>query len=96
MTYTFSPTRYKPISLVRYFTVPRRHMAYLKFVMEAYEGLATLSTADKLNCIVRVSWDSSSTPALEGLLRALQQEIELVETPPLPEEEAGAQQPDRV
>jgi hypothetical protein len=64
---------------VRFFTLPRRHMTFFKFIMEAYEGLATLSTADKLNGIVRLSWDCRSTSDLEQLLSALQQEIQLVE-----------------
>ena len=67
---------------VRFFTLPRHHMTYFKFITEAYEGLATLSTADKMNCIVRLSWDCRSTTDVEQLLRSLQDEIELVETPP--------------
>lgn len=66
---------------VRFYTLPRRHMTYFKFITEAYEGLATLSTADKLNCIVRLSWDCRSTADVEQLLRSLQHEIELLEAP---------------
>lgn len=73
----------EPPQCVRFFTLPRRHMAYFKFVVEAYEGLATLTTADKLNSIVRLSWDCRSTADVEQLLQALQHEIDLVEVPPV-------------
>ena len=98
MKYTFPSQEDIPRPCVRFFVVQRRHMAYFKFILEAYEGLATLSTADKLNCIVRMSWDCLNTPAVEQLLSSLRQEIDIVETmAPLPEytgdEQAAGQQP---
>ncbi|SNB48106.1 DUF4911 domain-containing protein [Geobacter sp. DSM 9736] len=64
---------------VRHFRIMRRELIYLKFIMEAYEGLATLSTADKLNGIVRISYDPAFAPDVEDLLSALQQETGMVE-----------------
>lgn len=92
MKYTSTSQEAIPQQCVRFFVVQRRHMAYFKFILEAYEGLATLSTADKLNCIVRMSWDCLNTPAVEKLLFSLRQEIDIVETTaPLPENAGDAQ-----
>jgi hypothetical protein len=64
----------------RFFRVDRRDLVYLKFIMEAHEGLATLSTADKIESIVRVTYHDCCSLAVESMLAALQKEIVLTET----------------
>ena len=41
-------------SLARYFRVSRHDLVYLKFILEAYEGLAVLSTIEREGAIVRI------------------------------------------
>jgi Domain of unknown function (DUF4911) len=69
-------------SAARYFQVNRRDLVYLKFILEAYEGLATLSTVDREGAIVRVGYPRCFSRDVHALLHALGKEIELRETPP--------------
>ena len=39
---------------LRYFKVRHRDMVYLKFIMEAYEGMNVMSTVDNGNGIIRI------------------------------------------
>jgi hypothetical protein len=71
-------------SHARYFRVERRDLAYLKFILEAYEGLALLSTVDPEGAVVRISDTGFFGTDLDGLMQALSREIELKEVP-LPE-----------
>ena len=70
------------LTVTRYFRVSRREMVYLKFITEAYEGLLTVSTVDKLGGVVRISYPACSRQDAEGLLLALAGEIPLEETEP--------------
>lgn len=63
----------------RYFHIMGRDLVYLKFIMEAYEGIATLSTADKKNSIVVVMYSDFFAGTVNNVLEALGQEIALVE-----------------
>jgi len=68
----------------RYFLVDRRELAYLKFIIEAYEGLAVLSTVEKEGAVVKLTSPSSLTADLDLLLAALSREISITETVPPP------------
>jgi hypothetical protein len=72
--------------IVRYFQLDRRQLVYLKFIQEAYEGLSFMSTADRQQCIVRISYQPAVAADMEGLLTALAGEIALQEVaaPPPP------------
>lgn len=39
----------------RYFRVNRRDMVYLKFILEAYEGMNVMSTVDNAAGIIRIA-----------------------------------------
>ena len=39
----------------RYFQVNRRDMVYLKFILEAYEGMSVMSTVDNATGIIRIA-----------------------------------------
>lgn len=71
-------------TITRYFRVSRRELVYLKFITEAYEGLLTVSTVDRLEGIVTISYPDCSAGDAEHLLLALAGEIPLEEvaTPP--------------
>lgn len=63
----------------RYFQLPRRELVYLKFILEAFEGLSTLSTVDNRAGIVKVSYPACFAADMTGLLAALAGEIPLAE-----------------
>lgn len=66
----------------KYFRVDRRELAYLKFIVEAYEGLAVLSTVDREGSVVKLTAPSALEADLDLLLAALAQEITMTETVP--------------
>ncbi len=63
----------------RYFTVRRRDIAYLRFIIESYDGLATLSTVDGRNGTVSLSMPPCFADEVNGLVRALEKEIGIKE-----------------
>lgn len=65
----------------RCFKVNRKDIAYLHFIVESYEGLATLSTVDGRNGIVLLSVPAGFTAEAELLLRGLKDEITITEIP---------------
>ena len=68
----------------RYFLLDRRDVAYLKFILEGYEGLTTLSTLERTGdqALVSMTTLPCSAADLEGLINALRTEITLTETMP--------------
>jgi hypothetical protein len=56
-------------------------LVYLKFILEAYEGLAVLSTVEREGAIVRICYPYFSAEDVDRLLQALGGEIELQEVP---------------
>jgi phage tail protein X len=68
-------------SHARYFRVERHDLVYLKFILEAYEGLAVLSTVDREGAIVRIGYPHFSACDVDALLQALAGEIDLQEVP---------------
>lgn len=65
--------------ITRHFRVERRDLVYLKFIVEAYEGLATLSTADRERGIVVITYHRYFAEDIDALLNALGTEIALQE-----------------
>lgn len=65
--------------VIRYFRVDRRDLVYLKFILEAYEGLSTMSTADRAEGIVRISSPAWAADDIRELLFFLAGEIRLTE-----------------
>ncbi len=55
----------------RYFRVNRRDMVYLKFILEAYEGMNVMSTVDNANGIIRISVMPGFEQDMDGLLAEL-------------------------
>lgn len=68
-----------PEAVVRYFKVGRRDLVYLKFILEAYEGMSTLSTVEPHGVIVRLSIPSGFEADLESLLDALRADMPFTE-----------------
>ena len=68
----------------RFFRIERRDLAYLKFVIEAYDGLAVVSTVDRDGPLIRIQTTPSLVAELDRLLIALAQEIAMTESAPPP------------
>ncbi len=66
-------------SSVRYFHVDRGDLVYLKFVLEAYEGMSTMSTVDQQSGIVRIICEGWAADDMGALIESLSREIRLVE-----------------
>jgi hypothetical protein len=66
----------------RYFRLDRRDLVYFKFILEAYEGLTTLSTVEKEGVTVVVTAPPDFRDEVDHLLRALGGEIRLTEVVP--------------
>ncbi|HLO25052.1 MAG TPA: DUF4911 domain-containing protein [Geobacteraceae bacterium] len=69
-------------SYKKFFRVDRRELAYLKFIIEAYDGLAVLSTVEREGAVVSVTSPSCQAAELNLLLEALSREIVMIETEP--------------
>ena len=67
--------------VTRYFQLNRHDMAYLKFTIEAYDGLATLTTVDGRSGTVSITSPIGFAAETDALLRAITTEIPLTELP---------------
>jgi hypothetical protein len=65
----------------RYFRVARHDLVYLKFILEAYEGLCVMSTVERESAIVRIGYPKTAEADMDGLLEALAKEIRFDEIP---------------
>jgi hypothetical protein len=59
----------------RYFRLRRRDIAYFKFIIESYEGMAVVRTKDRQEAIVELmvapGWEKDLEEILEGLRREI-------------------------
>jgi len=55
----------------RYFRVNRRDMVYLKFILEAYEGMNVMSTVDNADGIIRIAIMPGFEDDMDALLADL-------------------------
>lgn len=63
----------------RYYQLASRDMVYMKFILEAYEGLSTMSTIDGKRGIVRVNYPLPFAGDMAALMEALSAEIAVTE-----------------
>lgn len=69
------------------YRTPRQQIAYLRFVLESYDGLAFIRTLDSRQALVEIAYPPSRRVDAEALLRSLAAELPLEETePPSPED----------
>jgi len=57
----------------------RRDIAYVKYILEGYEGLATITTVDKDKSVVQLSILPDFAYDVDGILEALKEEIDIYE-----------------
>jgi hypothetical protein len=63
----------------RYYQLASRDLVYMKFILEAYEGLSTMSTVDGKRGIVRVNYPVAFAADIAALMEALAKEIAVTE-----------------
>lgn len=66
----------------RYYQLPRAEIAYLRFTLESYDGLAFQRTLDSAAGLVEIIWPTERTQDAEALLAALAEEIDWREVAP--------------
>lgn len=69
-----------PDDIVRYFQVNRHDLVYLKFILEAYEGMSTMTTVKRDGAIVRLTIPSGFAEDMQELLAEIASDIPLHET----------------
>jgi len=57
--------------IYRYFKVAHRDMVYLKFILEAYEGMNVMSTVDNKAGIIRIAIMEGFESDMDSLLAEL-------------------------
>ncbi|MBW2558455.1 MAG: DUF4911 domain-containing protein [Deltaproteobacteria bacterium] len=57
----------------------RRNIAYIKYILEGYEGLATITTVDRDKSVIQLSILPDFASDVDGILEALKREIAIYE-----------------
>ena len=63
--------------IFRYFKVRHRDMVYLKFILEAYEGMNVMSTVDNVAGIIRIVIMEGFEDDMDGLLAELRRQVSM-------------------
>jgi hypothetical protein len=63
--------------IFRYFKVRHRDMVYLKFILEAYEGMNVMSTVDNVAGIIRIAIMEGFEADMDGLLAELGRQVSM-------------------
>jgi len=61
--------------ILRYFRVAHRDMVFLKFILEAYEGMNVMSTVDNRAGIIRIAVMAGFEADMDRLLAELGQQV---------------------
>jgi hypothetical protein len=61
--------------IYRYFKVLHRDMVFLKFILEAYEGMNVMSTVDNKVGIIRIAIMEGFEADMDGLLADLGRQV---------------------
>lgn len=61
--------------ICRYFKVRHKDMVYLKFILEAYEGMNVMSTVDNVAGIIRIAIMEGFEADMDGVLAELGQQV---------------------
>lgn len=70
----------------RYYQLANRDIVYMKYILEAHEGLTTMSTVDGKRGIVRVNYPVCFAETVDEMMRALAGEITVTEVTEVTEE----------
>ncbi len=61
----------------RYFRLHRKDIAYFKFIIESYEGMAVVRTKDPYEAVVELMVAPGWEKDVEGVLEGLRKEIRI-------------------
>lgn len=67
--------------LKSYYSLPRRQIGYLRFILESYDGLAFVSTLDNRQALVEIAYPASRCEDAQALLAALVEECAMTAVP---------------
>ncbi len=73
----------------RFYRIDRRDISYLRFILEAYDGMAVLTTRDAAKGIVRITIAPGCEMLVDDVISALARAEEIF-IEPLPGEDANA------
>jgi hypothetical protein len=76
-------------AICRYFRVKHRDMVYLKFILEAYEGMNTMSTVDNVAGIIRIAVMPGFGEDMDALLAELGGHVTMEPVSPTPQSPAS-------
>lgn len=68
-------------SIKKYYRVDRREISFLKFILEAYDGLAILTTVDSKKGIVVINIAPGCEADVKMILQDLKQNVMIEELP---------------
>ncbi|MDD2365798.1 MAG: DUF4911 domain-containing protein [Desulfuromonadaceae bacterium] len=70
-------TNHDDSMICRYFKVAHRDMVFLKFILEAYEGMNVMSTVDNKSGIIRIAIMPGFVDEMNGLLAELSRDVNM-------------------
>ncbi len=73
--------------LKSYYSLHRRQIGYLRFILESYDGVAFVRTLDNRQALVEIAYPASRREDAEGLLAALVEECHMTAVAPPPASE---------
>ena len=76
-------------AICRYFRVKHRDMVFLKFILEAYEGMNTMSTVDNVAGIIRIAVMTGFVEDMDALLAELGGQVTMEPVSPISPSPAG-------
>jgi hypothetical protein len=62
-------------TILKYYRIDRREIAFFKYIIEAYDGIAVVSTLDPIAGIVKLSIAPGCEADLEWILQDLKQDV---------------------
>ena len=61
----------------KYICLPRKHLALFQFIIEGYEGMATVTATDAHAAVVKVSIMPGFCNEIWDIMQALQKELDI-------------------
>ncbi len=62
-------------TIIQYYRVDRRQIAFIKFIFEAYDGIAGIRTTDPARGIIKLHIAPGCTEQVEQILQDLKKDI---------------------
>ena len=69
-------------SIRRYYRIDRRQIAFLKFILEAYDGIATLSTIDSRRGVIALDIPPGCEADVDTVLTDIGRQVRIEGEPP--------------